>query len=370
MLSRYLIRAFSALLILGLATFLVGYARYKYDPFSAYRDFVKKPVEIKPKNLKHFAMEEQLIRDKLKLELSKKERSILSGLHWVITLVDDEKNFKPLFADFLLLMDALSNSHGRINQKEVVMAISKRTLTIGQGQLKEIFKSDPDSGWRYIGLFPILTKYPEFESSYFDFYKKQWPNLNTDQAPPVKEFQKAMAKLEYQELFNFLVITSFPHYYRQKAKELPFLLPDDRFPEYLKEFENFSYQEHPINDPQFRSLGYLATHVPLVLTNYGEYELSEGVNMQKVQDYLKASFENARKLGDFDLFAEYIQCQKMYGPDDSPQVKDLEKFIFDLQRPDGSWGSKRDFTTVPYTAIHPSGAALMALNQVRLTGIR
>lgn len=354
----------SILLTLGVITISIGYAQYRYDPFAPYRDFVKKPLLIKPTPLKYFANEERLIREKLKLDLVPKERSILSGLHWVIGLADDEKKFKVLFPDFLLLIDSLSHGHGRVHQEEVAKAISKRALSMSLDKLSKLFENEPQSGWRFLGLLPVLSQYPELLKGYLSFYQKQWPDLHKDQAPSVKEFQEAVDKKRYQDLFDALVITSFPHYYRMKVKDSSALLPPDMFPGYLKAFESMVYKDHPIEDQDFRTLGYLVTHVPMVLTNYGEYKLPKGVNSEKAKAYMESSLKKAHQLGDFDLFAEYILCLKMFGPDDSPHIKDLEKFIFKLQRPDGSWGSKRDFATSPYTAIHPTGAALMALNQV------
>src|SRR6185436_2404269 len=111
--------------------------------------------------------------------------------------------------------------------------------------------------------------------------------------------------------------------------------PKDSFPEYLKAFEKFIYQDHQIEDPRFRDLGYLATHIPLVLTNYGEYELNNSMNAKNAKAYIESSFEKTRQLGDFDLFAEYIQSLKMFNPKDR-RIKDLERFIYSLQRPDGS----------------------------------
>lgn len=357
-------RAIAILSILGLITISIGYAQYRYDPFAQYRDFVKKPLLIKPTPLKHFANEERLIREKLKLDLVPKERSILSGLHWVLGLTDDEKKFKELFPDFMLLIDSLSHGHGRVHQEEAARAISKRALSMSLDKLSDLFDDKPESGWRFLGLLPVVSQYPELLKGYLDFYQKQWPKLNEDEPPSAKEFQKAVDEKRYQDLFDALVITSFPHYYRVKIKDSTVPLPPDRFPEYLKAYESIIYKDHPIEDRDFRTLGYLVTHIPMVLTNYGEYKLPKGVNADKAKAYMESSFKKAHKLGDFDMFAEYILCLKMFGPDDSPHIKELEKFIYGLQRPDGSWGSQRDFTTSAYTAIHPTGAALMALNQV------
>lgn len=348
---------------IGVLIFLLGgYARFKLDPYYPYRDSEKKAVDIKEKSLKYFANEEQLIRDKLKLSLSERERAILSGLHWVINLVDDDKNFKYIFPDLLLLIDSLSTSRGRSHQQEVTQSIVKTALMRGSLQLTDIYGGKETGLWDFIRVFPILAKYPGLEKEYFSFYQKKWPDPKKSDPPTLKEFSHAIKTSNYKNIFDALVATSFPHYYLLKTKN-PIALPVNAFPTFLQELKKFDYREHAIGDPDFRNLGYLVTHVPLVLTNYGEYPLQEDINKNKAQKYIESSLEKARQLGDFDLYAEYIQCIKMFRPSNDPQVVELDRFIYNLQRSDGSWGSKNDFKTNAYTAIHPTGAALMALNQ-------
>lgn len=349
-----------AMLLSGIML-LMAASTDKEDPFQSYRDFTRGPLNIEAKKLNHFDEEAALIRQKLKLNLSKKERTILAGLHWALNLADDDKKFKFLFSDFLLLMHAMSHSHGRMHQAEVVDAILKKALARGYSSLSEYYPNDEEGGWRFSGIFPVLADYPAWQKRYFAFYEKQWPRLSESKAPGVNEFSESMTKRNYKEIFNFLVFSSFPHWYLQKVKKPPVVLPEGNFPLYIKAFEQFTYKNHEIADPDFRNLGYLATHIPLVLTNYGEFRLEDSINARKAGAYIKASFEKARELGDFDLYAEYIQCLKMYNK--GLANKAYDNFLYGLQRPDGSWGSKRDFTTNAYTAIHPTGAALMALNQ-------
>lgn len=364
MFYRNIIRFAPALFLLASITLWFGYAETKRDPFFRYRDFVKKPLNIiKPEKALHYGHEEELIRAKLKLDLSKKERSILAGLHWILGLADDDEAFAALFPDFMLFLDKMSVSHDRIHQKEVVDKIIKKSFARAGKNLDNLFTKEDMSRWRFIGLFPILLRHPEFRDHYYSFYEKHWPDLKKAFYVKDLDFNRAMKEDKYQPIFDYLVWPSFLHYYLSEVKKSPVVTPEDLFPKYLEEFKNFNYKEHPIDQPEFRDLGYLATHVVLALTNYGQLPILEGRNTQKVRKYLELSLEKARQLGDFDLFAEYIQSLKILSVLDEQKLKELENFIYDLQRPDGSWGSERDFTTHPYTAIHPGGAALMALNQ-------
>ncbi len=355
-----------------LISFIAGAASYslrKYDAFSAYRTFIKLPLAIKEKHLRHYAKEERMIRNKLKLELSERERSILAGLHWVIRLTDEDTNFDFFFSDFMLLLNTLSQSENRVHQREVVSSIAKSSLARAGKKLHKLFSNDEESRASFIGILQSLNRHPEFKESYFKFYRQNFgPLLKEQYEDDDKDYQKAIATSAYHDIFNFLIQGTYLHYYLVNDSGADLNLPEDKLQYYLEKFEDFNYNlDHPLGD-EFRSLGYLATHVVLALTNYGEFALKEGVNKRKVQSYIEASFDKARALGDFDLFTEYIWCLKLFNPRD-PRIKELENFIFALQRPDGSWGSKRDFTTNPYTAIHPSGAALMTLNQSNIERI-
>lgn len=364
---KVIARTVPAVFIVGLlTTLLVGYVHNKWDPFTPYKDFTKGPLSIKPKKLKHYADEEQLIREKLKLDLSHRERVILAGIHWIITFADDDNNFDFLFPDFMLLMQKLTMSENRAHQEEVAKLIVKKSFARAENKLASLFSADEESRWNFIRLFDILARNPEFQNSYFRFYQKHFgPNLRLNYKADGTEFLKAIELADYQILFAYLLQTSFLHYYLAAVKNPSAVLPSDEFPRLLKEFESFNYiLDHPVDSPQFRSLGYLATHIVLYLTNYGEFAIKDGTNKRKAQAYIESSFDKVRhQLGDFDLLAEYVQCLKILNPGEDQRINDLEKFLFSLQRPDGSWGSKWDFKTNPYTAIHPGGAALMALNQ-------
>jgi len=367
MFYRNIVKYIPMIFILASITLWFGYAENRRDPFFRYRDFEKKALHItKPEKVQHYGAEEALIRAKLSFELSKKERAILAGLHWILGLVDEDIAFATLFPDLMLFLDKMTASQDRIHQKEVVNLIIKTSFARAAKQLDTLFSNQDMSRWRFIGLFPILLRHPEFQDEYFSFYQKKWPDL--EKKFYVKDFDinKAIKEDKYQALFDYLVWPSFLHYYLVEVKKSPLTVPEDLFSSYLQAFEKFDYKEYAISQPEFRNLGYLATHVILALTNYGQAPIQDSINTQKVKKYIESSFEKTRLLGDFDLFAEYIQSLKILHPEGDARIPDLENFLYDLQRPDGSWGSERDFSTHPYTAIHPGGAALMALNQKHL----
>lgn len=368
MMLKMLIRLSGSLMLFGFLLLASEHDR-NIDPFAAYRNFTKAPLTIEKKSLRHFAEIEEIIRAKLKLDLSKRERSILAGLHWLITFADADKNFGFMFSDFMLLMNILADGENRVHQKEVVNLIIKKSLARAEKKLNALYKPDENSRWSFICILQALRRFPEFQDSYVKFYREHFkPASEVNNEDDLAAFSHGVKVADYKLLFDYLVGASFLHYYRVNDNSNEMALPEDKFQYYLRELENFDYiKDHLTASPQFRSLGYLVTHVVLVLTNYGELKIAKSINQQKAKDYIEASFDKVRhELGDFDLFAEYVQSIKILSYGRDRRISDLEKYIYDLQRPDGSWGSQQDFETNPYTGIHPTGAALMALNQSNL----
>jgi hypothetical protein len=345
----------------SLGILLASYSGIKNDPYATYRDKEKKPLSIEPKQLKYFFEAELLIRQKLKLDLSQREETILAGLHSLITFADNDDNFDRMFGDFMLLMNVLSHSENRIHQHEVVELVIKTSLLRIANKLDQFFDNSEQARWGFIWLLPIIEKYPEIKNTFTEFYRKNFgPHAAEND---IEEFRQAMQTRDYKTLFGYLLNRSFLHYYLAMVKEPEPNLPPDTFEELLKEFKNFKYVDHDLKSSQFRGLGYLATHIVLFLTNYGQFSIRDGGITTDVKKYLESTLDKAYKLGDFDLFAEYIECMKIlnHGATNS-NIKNLEKFIYSLQHPDGSFGSER-YARDPYSTIHPTGAALMAINQ-------
>lgn len=358
-----------AVLVVTVVSVVASYANQRFDPYAEYKKFDKKPLALEKKKLKHYQHELNLIHEKLKLHLSQRERSILAGLHFIISFADDEQNFEYLFADLLLLSSALKHAEDRIHQKEIVTSFIATTFKRGAKNLERLFGTEENQRWKFISLLGQLTYFPQWQEIYHAFYRSHFPPVDKTTSPKADQtLDYALAVNDYKRIFDHILEHSFLHHFNRMATNHDLLLPEDKFQSYLKKLEAYTYiQDHPQGSSQLRSLGYLATHVILVINNYGEFPASDSLAWKKAQEYIEGSFEKISKMGDFDLYAEYIQCLKFFYPgENSSRIKRLEKFIYDLQRPDGSWGSERDFKTNPYTAIHPTGAALMALNSGNL----
>jgi hypothetical protein len=357
----------SVVLILLIAIALsFGYAQYKSDTFASYRMLIKKPLSIKKRDLVHYAEEEALIREQLAFNLTHKERVILGGIHWLLDFIDKDKNFDSVFPDFMLLMQVLSHSGDRQHQQQIVLSVILKSFERAKNKLSFLFDSDQDSQFEFIRMLYMLVPYPALKDHYFRFYQEHFKNslqkpYNVDSV----SFADALKDNNFQVIFAYLVQTSFLHYYLEKDYNQKALLPPDDFPRLLNALQNFYVQNDlSVNSRAFRELGYLMTHVPLVLTNYGEFPIKEDINKQKAERYIEETLDKVRnQLGDFDLLAEYVQCLKIFNPHGNAKIRAMEQFIYELQRSDGSWGRTIDFSTNAYTAIHPTGAALMAINQ-------
>ncbi len=353
----------SVALVLLISVISVGYYNRKIDPFSAYKDESSFSKSLETTLLLNYAPEEKLIIEKLKLELSPRERSIIAGIHWLVRFADKEENLEQIFSYFILFLHEMMASDKREHQREVAQIILKKTLAIGQKKLSSFYKKDESGRWEFIGILPILAHHREFEATYFKFYQEYFSQI----VPPYQSndmtMSEAIKQNNYTVIGDYLIYGSFLHYYLLKAKQSAIVLPNNQFEEYLKELERFEYKkDYDYHSIEFRDLAYLATHVVLVLTNYGEFPLEKSLNSKKAESFIDFTFKNVRyHVGDLDLLSEYVQCLKILKPLD-PRISPAEKFIFSLQRQNGSWGRGEDFFSSPYNAFHPSWAALTALN--------
>lgn len=341
-------------------TISASYPNSENDPFIKYRDFAATPFSPSPRALSHYGVVDKLIISKLKQKLSKKERSILQALHWLIGFADNDDNFDFISANFFILLHEMTASRERLHQKEVAALILQISLARAEKRLAEIYPKDENGKNKFLGLMQILLSYPQFAAAYQQFYQRQFRGITED-----FNFQKALKNNSYQEMYEHLINASFIFYYLANAKNPIAPLPKNSFLADLKMLEQFEYKtDYPVKSYEFVQLSYLATHVLLVLTNYGQFALRDSINARKAAKYLEATFDKVRdQLGYLDLFAEYIQGLKIANAVPRTKIEQLEDFLLKLQRPDGSWGTEQTFKSDPYTAFHPTWAVITALNQ-------
>lgn len=106
---------------------------------------------------------------------------------------------------------------------------------------------------------------------------------------------------------------------------------------------------------------YLATHLPLVLTEYSRHALPPEA-LGRWESYLRAHLEDYLRERDVELTAEVADMLRQLGERDEthPPLCSLTRFLLSTQNADGSWGNWRAFPD-PYDAIHPTWAALSGL---------
>lgn len=331
--------------------------------FASYVETEKKAVVFRDRTLTNYANAERLIIDKLKLNLSKKERAILRGLYWLIGFADSDDNFNRIFSNFLLLLHELGFSKERAFQKQIVTSIMETSLARGAKNLSKIFSDDDQ--WDFISIFPIILDYPALQNPYFRRYQEQFGQKSSDSVSEDqrRKFSSALKKRNYDEISDILLDASFLHAYIFKSKRY-MKLPENNFFLFLNQLNEIDFNErYPVDSTEFHDLSYLATHIPLMLTNYGEFPLHDNVHGGKAKAYLLNTFEKAYQAKDLDLFAEYVQCLKLINQK-APELKALDSILMNLQRSDGSWGERDDFhDTDPYSVFHPTWTVLTALNQ-------
>jgi hypothetical protein len=350
--------------VLGIGLSLFYY--YKSTPFYDYKPIFSDELSIQPISLKHNQTLEKNIRKKLLLPLLEKEKRILSGLHWLLKFIDDDQRFNDVFTDFIILANELKRG-SRAHQSEIATQLLKNCLKRAIPKLKQLFPADEEGRWDFIGILPILSKSTEFRSTYYAFYKQ---NFSTNKIPNYYEhhelsFNDAVNQSNFEVMGDYLIDISFLHYFIKSDTKNTLKLPANRFKHYLAQFESFNYNlELDKNSDSYSEQAYLATHIPLVLTNYGEFKIPSGINTDKVKNYIDKTYHSIRySVNDLDLLAEYLQCLKMLAKSNSDErIPELERLFFSLQRSNGSWGKQTDFDGDAYNMFHPTWAVLTALN--------
>jgi hypothetical protein len=318
--------------------------------------------------LKYYDHADSLISKYLKQDISATEKSILKGLRWLIKFIDKDSNFEFLHTNLFLLLHELSLNKGRFYQQEVAQVILEASLARAEPILAKLYPQSYGSAWKFIGLLHILEHNKKFKNSYYKFFKNNFKNNYKNNFNDDKNYySQALKNKSYKEIYDYLISTSFLYYYlTQTNTKLP-NLPHDNFKAALKQLEELNYDTELSSDSEeFINLGYLATHVILVLTNYGALPIKDSINMRKAAHYIQESFSKVYNLGYIDLLAEYIQCLKIIQPlikNSTKEISKYEQFLLDQQRSDGSWGNDRSDNGDPYTVFHPTWAVLTAINQ-------
>lgn len=362
---------YKKLLLLALFLIAVGVVLVAYfsDPYRHYKSLLPQSIELNSVQLRHHQPNLLQINTAFKSIKPQQKQidkldEILAGLHWLVVFIDDDERFVDLFSDFVIFSHELSRNKNYPVLSEIGEHLLTRCLQRAQYDLDKIFSSDPAGLWDFIGILPIVAEVPELREVYFQFYRSRFAKL-PKQAYQSEglAFNEAVASNNYQVIGDYLIDTSFLHYYLLKSDKPPIILPPDDFRVHMKAFEVFEYpMALDSHSDAFSELAYLATHVVLVMTNYGELNLKADVNSDKVSHFLDASYAEVRfELNDLDLLAEYLQSLKILNSRQDSRIIETESFILSLQRSNGSWGTQADFAGDPYEAFHPTWAVLTAL---------
>jgi len=340
------------------------------EPYATYQQpwLSNNDLSIQAIDSQYYGEIESELRRALKEVEQPKERAILAGMHWLLGFADDDANFTDVFTDLVLALHELTYTKLSSIRAELGRELVVISLLRALPKLNELFEPTEAGRWDFISLLPMLNDYPELEPGYHEFYQKWFSGLrDTSYQHPDGSFADALQAQDYAVIGDYLIDVSFLHYYLQQVSNSSLRLPPDTFPELLQQLTQFDYALPPPEQvDDYFDLAYLATHVILVKTNYGELELTkDDPNTERVAQYFDKTYRRVRfELGDLDLLAEYLQCLRLLsGSAQDPRIPELEAFILSLQRSDGSWGRRDDFSGDPYEQFHPTWAVLSALNE-------
>jgi hypothetical protein len=230
-----------------------------------------------------------------------------------------------------------------------------------QTNLTVFFEKDLSGKWEFFNALPMLLKYRVPLPVLSAFYKQHFPASVAFQYKI--SYATARKKEDMDNLMNYLLEASFLHYLRKKRPGLPFKLPPDRYPHFLRQLKGLKFPyRYRKNKSNYSMQNYFLTHVNAVLTNYGEFSQASTALTRRIWKYWKREWKTIRdKVGDFDLMAEVVFCFKLYGKAHLPLYKTGLTKILNSQNKNGSWGSKKTLAGSYYEAIHPTWTALTAL---------
>ncbi|MCB9640712.1 MAG: hypothetical protein H6728_13685 [Myxococcales bacterium] len=288
------------------------------------------------------------------------ERAILAGLHWMARYVEVEKRFISVFSDYVLALHELTLFGKHRPWVEIVRSVIRRSFARAWRSRERIFSRDAAGKWDFISLIYLLYQHDIPRDPYVGFYHQFFVKGDITKG---KSFEKALQQRDYDRLGDFIIDSSFLDLFLRKYKSSPFRLPKNRLAYYVRALEKLPLLHTSANADGYHDQNYFVTHVILSLNHYSETPLPDTPLLRRMLRYLKRELWTVRhKVDDIDLLAEFIYSFKCYGAEGLPAVKEATRYLLFQQDPRGAWGKEEDWKGDAYEAIHPTLAAITALN--------
>ncbi|HEC11770.1 MAG TPA: hypothetical protein ENI80_00710 [Acidiferrobacteraceae bacterium] len=304
-------------------------------------------------------------RDKDQLKPDSREYAILSGLQWVLVLVDDDSRFEYIASDYLLMLEELETASRNSAMGGYVEALSRQALSRLAGRLATVFPITEPARHQFIAILPYVYKYGVEVDKFVGYYR-----LGLGQLPLVEEksnFDNAVKSKDYSTLTDIIINV----YYQDRLhKRFPkntlgidLALSQGQLNRYLAKLAtlDFAY-DYTIAD-KYSLQNYYVTHLIFVMSDFGRHAPIKNGLSQRLEEYLLTHFDAVRNIvNDRDLLAEFIHCLKILGHDKLPKLRGAERYLLGLQDKQGSWTSPYYQSGDAYDQFHPTWTVLTALN--------
>jgi len=297
----------------------------------------------------------------LKKNISIQEKSILKGLLWSEKYVQKNEHFDYIFSDYLVMLNELYKS-----QYEFVREISEKliyyNLKRGSTRLKNMFENSVSDKWDFISVIPIVLRFKREVEIYSSFYRNNFPETFNNKSYHKYSFNEALAKVNHDELGNYIIDMVFVDMIKQK--EILFPMPKNSLKIYMEKLKNISFKYTQLD--LYHDQNYFITHIVLVESHYGDRSINANDPLIiRIKKYFKKHFINIRyKVDDIDLLGEVIHCWKICKMKRTERFNEAMQYLVKKQNPNGSWYDVKDADDddSPYDVFHPTWAVITALS--------
>lgn len=304
-----------------------------------------------------------------------REVALQRGLAWTLRLLDADHTLHFMAGDVLEMLHELT-----VPAPESALAraagdairITAARIAVDPGRY---FTPNTQGRWQFIAVIRLLLEHDVDVRPFSPFYEEHFPG------PPGAAyedlfydipFDEAVRTAHHRSMGNYLTYSSFLHFLVRDYPASGFELPDDDFHRLLSRLVDLHYMTDGLTDADVTEQDYFATHLAMMLTNWGEESLLQSAVTRRLVPRLSAYLDDRYdrvRLGstDFVLFAEFVEALRLLGLPADDRVARGEAELLARQHEDGSWGAEIEATILenPYTALHPTWAAMAALRHER-----
>ncbi len=300
----------------------------------------------------------------LRYELNYKDMTcqraaVIKGLLWLLDFVQDEKNFRFIFTNYIPMLFEISI----INNDPVIQNVTKRLIKNeslrGSVYIDSIY--DKNNTEDIILMIGILQQLSFPHKKYLDHYNKNLTVFDGEKSKA--DFDRAAKSLDYDKMTDGLCEYSHFRFAYKGTKNDALRLPPDYRGALLEKCASTPFVYTIRNASRYHDQNYFATHVVFFMAGYGASRVPDSPYARKLKKYLADNFNSVRtQTDDLDLLGEYVECMKILGLGEKAEVNEALDYIVSQQNPNGSWVRETEGDPDPYDLFHPSWTSITALH--------